>query len=110
MPSSFPLGTRPGTDLLQELGGIRFTGWIAPPEQDWLVVLGDPGDGVVADEQRGIIEVGALLAEQLRGPVLAVRVRHDRQLALVAWRAAEEVGKVLQRPVARARCRQGGAL
>ena len=86
------------TDLLQELGGIRFTGWIAPPEQDWLVVLGDPGDGVVADERRGIIEVGALLAEQLRGPVLAVRVRHDRQLALVAWRAAEEVARYCSDP------------
>jgi len=94
------LPTRDATlpDLLQVLGGIRFTGWIAPPEQGWLVVLGEPGDGVVADERRGIIEVGGLLAEKLRGPVLAVRVRHDRQLALVAWRAAEEVARYCSDP------------
>lgn len=88
--------TRP--DLLRILNVIRFTGWIAPAQGGWLVVLGDPGDGVVADERRGIIEVGELLAERLRGPVLAVRVRHDRQLALVAWRAAEEVARYCSDP------------
>jgi len=85
-------------DLLRILNVIRFTGWVAPAEGDWLVVLGDPGDGVVADERRGIIEVGELLAERLRGPVLAVRVRHDRQLALVAWLAAEEVARYCSDP------------
>lgn len=85
-------------DLLRILSVIRFTGWIAPAQGDWLVVLGDPGDGVVADDRRGIIEVGELLAERVRGPVLTVRVRHDRQLALVAWLAAEEVARYCSDP------------
>jgi hypothetical protein len=80
------------------LGGIRFTGWIAPGQENWTVVLGDPGDGVVADDRRGIIEVAGLLAGHVPGPVLAVRVREDRQLALVAWRAAEEVARYCSDP------------
>lgn len=85
-------------DLVKLLGGIRFSGWIAPPQADWLVALGDPGDGVVADEHRGIIEVAGLLAERVSGPVLAVRVREDRQLALVAWRRGEEVARYCSDP------------
>lgn len=84
--------------LLRFLGGIRFTGWIAPEQGEWTVVLGDPGDGVVADDRRGVIEVAGALAAEVAGPVLAVRVRHDRQLALVAWRAAEEVARYCSDP------------
>ena len=94
MPSA---GASP-SDLRDVLRGIRFTGWIAPPQEEWIVVLGDPGDGVVADDRRGIIEVGGLLAARMNGPVLAVRVRRDRQLALVAWRAAEEVARYCSDP------------
>ncbi|WP_314501853.1 hypothetical protein [uncultured Microbacterium sp.] len=84
--------------LLDSLAGIRFSGWIAPSQDGWTVVLGDPGAGVVADARRGIIEVGALLAARVPGPVLAVRVREDRQLALVAWRSAEEVARYCSDP------------
>lgn len=85
-------------DVLALLRGIRFSGWVAPPADGWIVLLGDPGDGVVADERRGVIEVAACLAERMPGAVLAVRVRHDRQLALVAWRAGEEVGRYCSDP------------
>ena len=84
--------------LLEVLRGIRFSGWIAPPRDGWIVVLGDPGDGVVADDRRGVIEVGAALAERLAAPVLAVRVRRDRQLGIVAWRDGEEVGRYCSDP------------
>lgn len=80
------------------LRGIRFTGWIAPAEEGRVIVLGDPGDGVVADGRRGIIEVAGDLALQVRGPVLAVRVRSDRQLALVAWNGPEEVARYCSDP------------
>ncbi|MGZ8804597.1 MAG: hypothetical protein ACXWZG_04770 [Microbacterium sp.] len=80
------------------LGGIRFSGWVSPARDGWIVVLGDPGDGVVADGRRGIIEVAGELAERVSGPLLAVRVRHDRQLALVAWRAGEEVARYCSDP------------
>ncbi|WJL96276.1 hypothetical protein QSU92_03540 [Microbacterium sp. ET2] len=72
---------------------IRFTGWIAPAASGTQIVVGDPGAGVVAAGRRGIIEVGAVVAEQLDCAVLAVRVRRDRQLGLVAWRGAEEIGR-----------------
>ncbi len=86
------------TDLHDALTGIRFSGWIAPPADGHVVVLGDPGDGVVADGRRGIIEVAGVLAERVGGSVLAVRVRHDRQLALVAWRDGQEVARYCSDP------------
>ena len=85
-------------DVMEVLTGIRFSGWIAPPRDGWIVLLGDPGDGVVADGHQGMIEVGATLAERAEGPVLAVRVRHDRQLGIVAWRGGEEVGRYCSDP------------
>jgi hypothetical protein len=84
--------------LMDVLRGIRFSGWIAPPRGGWIVVLGDPGDGVVADGRRGVIEVGAVLAQRTASPVLAVRVRRDRQLGLVAWLAGDEVGRYCSDP------------
>jgi hypothetical protein len=77
---------------------IRFTGWIAPPQWEWIVVRGDPGAGVVAAERRGIIEVGGLIAQHTGAPVFALRVRRDRQLAVVAWSDGEEVGRYSSDP------------
>lgn len=93
-----PAGDATRDALLQALGEVRFTGWIALPREGSIVVLGDPGDGVVADGRRGIIEVAGVVAKRVRGPVLAVRVRQDRQLALVAWRAGEEVARYCSDP------------
>lgn len=86
------------SELHDALAGIRFTGWIAPPADGHVVLLGDPGDGVVADGHRGIIEVAGVLAERVSGSVLAVRVRHDRQLALVAWRDGQEAARYCSDP------------
>jgi hypothetical protein len=86
------------TGIQDVLHGIRFSGWIAPPRDGWVVVLGDPGDGVVADEHRGIIEVGGLLAERSDRPMLAVRVREDHQLGIVVWRAGDELGRYCSDP------------
>ncbi|MFC0682172.1 hypothetical protein ACFFGH_30445 [Lysobacter korlensis] len=84
--------------VIDSLRTIRFSGWIAPPAEGWIVVLGDPGDGVVAAGKRGIVEVAALLAESSGSPGVAVRVRRDRQLAIVAWRGAEEIGRYCSDP------------
>lgn len=85
-------------DLLALLRVIRFSGWVAPPQDGWIVVLGDPGAGVVANGRRGVLEVGALLAERIPGPSLAIRVLRDRQLALVAWRGGEELVRYCSDP------------
>jgi hypothetical protein len=85
-------------ELYDALAGIRFSGWIAPPADGHVVLLGDPGDGIVADGHRGIIEIAGVLAERVGGNVLAVRVRHDRQLALVAWHDGQEVARYCSDP------------
>ena len=84
--------------VIDSLRAIRFSGWIAPPADGWIVVLGDPGDGVVAAAKRGIVEVAALLAEALGSPGVALRVKRDRQLAVVAWRGTEEIGRYCSDP------------
>ncbi|MEU1971006.1 hypothetical protein ABZ477_05085 [Microbacterium sp. NPDC019599] len=85
--------------VLEVLRGIRFSGWVAPAQGGWLVVLGDPGAGVVASDRRGIIEVGELLAGRMpEASAFAVRVRRDRQLSIVAWQAGEERGRYCSDP------------
>ena len=83
--------------VMPVLRRIRFSGWIAPPDDDWLVVIGDPGAGVVAAGRRGILEVGALMAASCAA-ALVIRVRRDRQLAIVAWRDGEEIGRYCSDP------------
>ncbi|WES64554.1 hypothetical protein P0L94_00450 [Microbacter sp. GSS18] len=82
--------------LARTLSEIRFTGWIVPPREGWIIVLG--GAGVVASGRRGIIEVGGELAARSPGPVFAFRVRHDRQLGVVAWDHGAEVGRFCSDP------------
>ncbi|QIG39879.1 hypothetical protein G5T42_10605 [Microbacterium sp. 4R-513] len=93
---------RPGaaerTRVEEVLRRVRFSGWIGPSQGEWLVVLGDPGAGVVAAERRGIIEVGGAIAQATEAAVFAVRVRRDRQLAIVAWRDGAEIGRYASDP------------
>lgn len=93
-----PAGSETASAVRDALTGIRFTGWIAPPGDGWIVLIGEPGDGVVADERRGVVEVGALLATRVADAVLAVRVREDRQLGLVAWVGGEELARYCSDP------------
>ena len=86
-----------GGSVLDVLRAVRFTGWVAPPADGWIVVLGQPGDGVVASGSRGVIEVGAALAATA-DRVLVIRVRADRQLSIVAWRGGDEVGRYCSDP------------
>ena len=81
-------------ELLQEL---PFTGWVTAREK-WIIALGQPGDGVVAAKRRGVIEVAAALAAELGQVVFALRVRNDRQLAIVAWQDGEEIGRYCSNP------------
>jgi|GEM_PF-793406 len=84
--------------VVEALRGIRFTGWIAPAEDGWVVALGDPGDGTVATGRSGVLEVGAALAAALDSVVVVARVVLDRQLVLAAWRGRDEVGRYSSDP------------
>lgn len=85
-------------EVVEALGGMRFTGWVVPPRDGWIIVLGSPGAGVVARGRRGIIEVGEELAARLPGPVFAFRVTRDRQLGIVAWNLGDEAGRFCSDP------------
>lgn len=84
--------------LVAALRGIRFSGWVAPPDDEWIVVVAYQGDGTVASGRRGVLGVGALVAERLATTVLAVRVLVDRQLVIVAWSGSEELGRYSSDP------------
>lgn len=84
--------------VLADLREIRFSGWVAPPEDGWLVVVPASGDGTVATGRRGVVGVGEWLAERRGAPVLAAQVVDDRQLLLVGWADGEEIGRYLSDP------------
>ena len=85
-------------DVLADLREIRFSGWVAPPEDGWLVVVPLSGAGTVATGRRGVVGLGEWLADRRGSTVLAARVVDDRQLLLVAWADGEEIGRYLSDP------------
>jgi hypothetical protein len=87
-------GVAPGRDdVLAALRKIRFSGWLAPPEDGWLPVVAASGAGTVAAGRRGVLGVAAELAGRFPTTVLAVRVFTDRQLLLALWADGEEAGR-----------------
>jgi len=83
--------------VLARLRDIGFSGWVAPPEDGWLVVLPESAEAAVAADRRGVVEVGEALAGTAP-TVLALRVLHDRQLALVVWAEGQEVARYVSDP------------
>jgi hypothetical protein len=83
--------------LLATLRRIRFTGWVAPPEDGWVPVV-PMSAGTAAAGRRGVVEVGDALAEALGTTILTVRVLDDRQLVLVAWESRREVARYVSDP------------
>jgi hypothetical protein len=85
-------------DVLRALRALRFTGWVAPPDRDWVVAAAVPGTGPVAAGRRGVAGVAERLAADLDTTTLAARVRSDRQLLLAMWTGGDEVGRYLSDP------------
>jgi len=85
-------------DVMDALRRMRFTGWISPPEGEWVVAVSARAAGPVALRRRDVIAVGAALAAELGVPVLVVRVLRDRQLVLIGWRDGEEIGRYVSDP------------
>jgi hypothetical protein len=84
--------------IREVLPSIRFTGWITPEQDGRIVVIGHPGAAVVASKRRGIVEVASVVAARTMTPVLAIQVKEDRQLALVAWEDGEENARYCSDP------------
>jgi hypothetical protein len=85
-------------DVLAALREVRFSGWLAQPEDGWLVAVASSGDETVAAGRRGVVGVGEWLADRLAATVLAVRVLTDRQLLVALWVGREEVGRYVSDP------------
>jgi hypothetical protein len=84
--------------VLAALREVRFTGWLAPPDDGWQVAVAAAGAGTVAAGRRGVVGLGEWLADRLGGTVLAVRVVADRQLLLALWAGGEERGRYVSDP------------
>jgi hypothetical protein len=85
------------SEVLEALRAVRFSGWVAPPdERGWLVAVAAAGAGTVAAGRRGVLGVGEWLGD--RFPVLAVQVVDDRQLVLALWTDGEEQGRYVSDP------------
>ncbi|MFI7585710.1 hypothetical protein ACIB24_01395 [Spongisporangium articulatum] len=91
-------GSASRASVLPVLASLRFSGWVAPDGEDWLVVVPASVPGACAARRAGVVEVAAALAARLGGAVVAVRVVSDRQLLLVGWRDGEELGRYLSDP------------
>jgi hypothetical protein len=85
-------------DVLDVLRKLRFSGWLAQPENGWLVIVAPGAGGSVAAGRRGVLEVGGWLADQLGVPVLSFWVLDDRQLSVAAWTDGHEVGRYVSDP------------
>jgi hypothetical protein len=84
--------------VLAALRRLRFTGWVAPPDGNWVVAVPARPDGTVAARRRGVLDLGAEVATALRVPVLAARVVRDRQLVLAGWQDGQEIGRYISDP------------
>jgi hypothetical protein len=89
---------RTRAEVLAALREVRFSGWLNQPEDGWLVAVAAHGNATVAAGRRGVVGVGAWLADRLATTVLAVRVVTDRQLLLAAWEDHDEVGRYVSDP------------
>ena len=85
-------------EVLAALRELRFSGWVAQPEDGWLGRRPGVGDGTAAAGRRGVAGIGESLADRFRATVVALRVVRDRQLLLVVWADGEEVGRYLSDP------------
>ena len=59
-----------------------FTGWVGPVEDSWVLAVAARPAGTVAAGRRGLLDVGALVAEELGTTAVDLRVLHDRQLVM----------------------------
>jgi len=84
-------------EVVRTLQSIRFSGWVTPPDEGWVVVL-PAGGGTVAAGGRGVVGVGEELARSTATTTVAVRVVDDRQLVVVAWESGRELARYVSDP------------
>jgi hypothetical protein len=86
------------SEVLAVLRAARFTGWVGPVEDGWVLAVAVHAGGTVAAGRTGLLELAASVADQLATTVVAVRVLADRQLVLAVWSGGAEVGRYVSDP------------
>jgi len=84
--------------VLDQLVGRRFSGWVGPQQQSWVLAVASTAEGPVAGGRRPIEMLTAEVAAALATVALAVRVHRDRVLYLTGWHAGEHLGDYVSDP------------
>jgi len=84
----FVLGERGSVfDLLTER---RFSGWLGPQEDAWILIVPESGGGAVAGDGTTLTALAADLARELGTVTVAARVEFDRVLRLNGWDGTDD--------------------
>jgi hypothetical protein len=84
--------------LLAALTAAGFSGWVGPPEGDWVVLVARRVRKAVTARGHDLEALGAHLAARLDAVVFAAHVLRDRVLRLAAWVGEEALGRYLSDP------------
>jgi hypothetical protein len=84
--------------VLDQLVGRRFSGWVGPQQEAWVLAVARTSTGPVAGEGRPVEVLTAEVAEALATVAFAVRVLRDEVLYLSGWHATEHLGDYVSDP------------
>jgi len=76
--------------VLQILADCRFTGWLGPQEDAWVLAVAEQPQGAVAGGGTALTTLAVELARELDTVVLVARVERDRVLRLDGWNAMDD--------------------
>lgn len=76
--------------VLQALAERRFTGWLGPQEDGWVLAVAERPAGVVAGGGTALTSLAIDLAGELDTVVIVAQVERDRVLRLDGWTGADD--------------------
>ena len=84
--------------VIDQLSQRRFSGWVGPQQQAWVLAVCRSPTGPVAGNGRTLTTLAAEVAGALATVVLASRVHQDEVLHLAGWHAAKDLGSYVSDP------------
>lgn len=84
--------------LVAALTAERFSGWVGPVEDGWVVAVPETPLGHVAARRQHVEDLTVTLAAALAAPVVTVLVTRDELMELWAWDGEREVAAYLSDP------------
>lgn len=84
--------------VLAALSALRFTGWVGPQEDAWVIAVPTRTKGAVAGEKRTVNEVAAELGARCGSAAIALTVEHDKLLLLWSYDGPQPIGMYISDP------------